>query len=85
MAALKSAKTPSEKNAAAVALGSIKTEKKAAASRENWKKAPPGKGRAFGPLSEVVCTCEAGDAIEGHRWDCPRGQSIKRRKKAGKL
>ena len=83
--ALKSAKTPMEKNAAAAALGSIRTEKKAAASRENGKKAPPGPGMPARPLSEIRCTCDAGEALTGHHYVCPRGRAIKRRQKAGTL
>jgi hypothetical protein len=77
-------KTGEKKLAAAVALGSIKTERKAAASRENGKRASAGPGVPPKPLMEIQCTCTAGESLEGHRWDCPRGQAVKRRKKEGR-
>lgn len=42
-------------------------------------------GRPTKPLSEIPCKCGAGDALDGHTWDCLRGQAIKRRKKTGTL
>jgi hypothetical protein len=69
-------------------LGSITTPKKREASRQNILAAKArGKvgGRPTKPLTEIPCRCEAGEALEGHRWDCPRGQAIKRRRKAGTL
>jgi hypothetical protein len=77
-------KTGKQKLAAAVALGSIRTEAKALASRENGKKAAPGPGLSPKPLLSISCTCVAGKALEGHKWDCPRGQAIKRRLKEGR-
>ena len=75
-----------EKKAAASLMGSIKTPKKASASRGNLAKRPPEKmgGLKPTPLSALACTCGAGEALEGHRWDCPRGQAIKRRIKEGR-
>lgn len=74
------------KREAARLMGSIRTEKKAASSKANGFK--PGHtvvgGRKSEPLAEIRCTCEAGEALEGHRWDCPRGQAIKRRIKQGR-
>jgi hypothetical protein len=77
-------KTGEKKLAAAVALGSRKSDRKAAASRENGKRASPGPGSPPKPLLEIRCTCTTGEALEGHRWDCPRGQAIKRRIKEGR-
>lgn len=77
--------TDEERKQAAAMMGSARTEAKAAASRENGKKAPPGPGRSLSPLDSIRCTCAAGDSLEGHKWDCPRGQAIKRRMKAGTL
>ena len=77
-------KTGEKKLAAAVALGSIRTERKAAASRENGKRASPGPGSPPKPLLSIRCTCSAGEALEAHKWDCPRGQAIKRRIKEGR-
>lgn len=81
-------KTGEKKLAAAVALGSIKTEKKAAASARNGFK--PGNnfakngGRPMRHLFELVCSCDAGDTTEGHHWDCPRARALKRRIKEGR-
>jgi hypothetical protein len=41
-----------------------------------------GGGRTFRPLSETPCTCGGAAGLD-HRWDCPRGRTIKRRQKAG--
>lgn len=38
-----------------------------------------GGGRPAKPLSAFPCTCEAGDLLEGHRSDCPKGRVIYRR------
>ena len=81
-------KTGEKKLAAAVALGAIKTEKKAAASRQNGFK--PGNsagkngGRPMRHLFEMECSCGTGDTAEGHSWSCPRAQAIKRRIKEGR-
>ena len=88
MTALKSATTQEEKNAAAVALGSIRSEKKAATSRQNIlaaKAAGKQGGREPKPISAFACTCGRGDSLEGHPTTCPRGLVIWRRKKADKL
>jgi hypothetical protein len=67
--------TPAE---AARALGQIKTEKKAAASRENGKKSagPPLKS-----LDSIPCNC-GGEGLE-HKSTCPRGRRIQARRRAG--
>ena len=69
-------------------LGSRRTLKKEASSRRNIL-AAKAKGLVGGrpkkALSEFVCICAAPDALEGHRWDCLRGQAIKRRRKAETL
>ena len=57
--------------------GSVKSEKKTLAVRENAKKA----GRKPLPLEKLACTCK--DATEGHKSACPRGRAIKRRAKKG--
>lgn len=75
---------------AARLMGSIRTEKKAAASRANGfkpgNKAGKNGGRPWKPISEVECNCTGGDSIEAssHTWRCPRGQSIRRRIKEGR-
>lgn len=89
MSALASKEAPEDvRKEAARLMGSIKTEKKAAAARANgFKPGHPGHqggGRKVKPLTELVCSCDAGEATEGHRWDCPRGQAIKRRIKEGR-
>ncbi len=63
-------------------IGKIKTAKKAEASRRNGRLHG---GRPFKPLAEIPCSCAAGDALEGHKTYCLRGQAIRRRQKAGKL
>ena len=75
-----------EKKAAAAIMGSIRTEKKATSSRGNLAKRPPEKrgGLTPRPLLSLACSCGAGEALEGHKWDCPRGQAIKRRIKEGR-
>ncbi len=64
-------------SAAARALGSIRTEKKAAASRENGLLG----GRPMLPLEQIACTC--GGAGLDHRSTCPRGRRIKARQRKG--
>lgn len=63
---------------AAAALGRIKTEKKAAAARENGKRSggPPLK-----PLDSILCNC-GGAGLE-HRSTCPRGKRIRVRQRKG--
>lgn len=83
--ASKDASAEARKEAARL-MGSIKTERKAASSRANgFKQGNPGSpGRSRKPLSEIPCSCTAGDALEGHKWDCMKGQAIKRRTKQGR-
>jgi hypothetical protein len=74
--------------AAAIALGSIKTEKKASTSRANILAAKAaGKigGRPQKSLSDIPCTCGRGDDMAGHPTTCLRGLAIRRRQKAGTL
>jgi hypothetical protein len=70
-----------QKKAAAALLGSIRSDKKSKASRINLANRPPEKRGGLTPklLGDISCSCSAGDALDGHRWDCPRGQAIKRR------
>ena len=70
---------------AARVMGSARTEAKAAAVRQNGRKAPPGPGRRPRPLSSYDCTCGRGESLEGHPTTCPRGLVIWRRRKAGTL
>ncbi len=76
---------PETASAAGRALGSIKTPKKAEASRRNGLMANGAGGRPLKPLGEIPCTCGAGEALEGHKTYCLRGQAIRRRQKAGRL
>ncbi len=78
--------TEEARREAARLMGSIKTEKKAQASRANgFKPGNPGSpGRARKALSEFPCSCEEPDSLTGHKWDCMRGQAIKRRQKQGR-
>ncbi len=63
---------------AARLLGNARTEKKAAAARENARKPKP---RALRPLESIPCTC-GGNGLE-HKSTCPRGRAIRRRQKLG--
>lgn len=77
--------SPEERRAAAAAMGSISTPKKAQASARNGFK--PGNklarngGRPHKAITELVCNCAGGDSLEesAHKWRCPRGQAIRRR------
>lgn len=76
--------TDDQKRKAAAALGSIRSEKKAASSAKNGALAPPGPGRSPAPLFSLACSCGAGDVTEGHKTSCPRGQAVKRRQREGR-
>ena len=78
---------PDALSEAARQMGRTRSERKAATSRENAARRMPEQmpGRTPKPLAEIPCRCDAGGAMVGHRWDCPRGQAIKRREKAGAL
>ena len=67
---------------AARLMGSARTERKAAAARENARKRIQGGGRPFKPIAEIECTCGAGMELK-HSSRCPRGQAIKRRQEKG--
>ena len=70
---------PEEVRRALSYVGSIRTEKKAAASRLNGKLG----GGQFKPLADIPCTCGApGDSLE-HKSTCLRGRTIRRRQKLG--
>ena len=79
--------TPEERRAAAAMMGSARTEKKAAASRANQAKRTPGKFGGPKPKNIFLLPCKepctAGESLEGHRWECPRGQAIRRRQRLG--
>jgi hypothetical protein len=62
---------------AARAMGSVKSERKAAASRENGKKG----GGQIKPLEKIACNC-GGEGLE-HKSTCPRGRVIRYRRKKG--
>ena len=59
------------------ALGRVRSEKKAASSRENGKKG----GKKVKPLIEIPCTC-GGEGLE-HKSTCRRGVAIRYRTKKG--
>lgn len=62
---------------AARALGSVRTEKKAASSRENGKLG----GRPLKRLEDIPCTC-GGEGLN-HLSTCQRGRTIRVRRKKG--
>jgi flavorubredoxin len=66
-------------NEALSILRSIRTPKKAAASRENGKRG----GRPVKPLSEIACNCGA-ERDDQHRASCLRGQAYRRRQQQAK-
>jgi len=74
--------TPEEIRHALGIIGSIKTEKKAEASRRNGRLHG---GRPPRPLAEFACTCGRGATLEGNPTTCPRGRAIRRRQEAGTL
>jgi hypothetical protein len=73
------------KREAARLLGSITTERKRASSAANIAKARNMNGPPLKKLSEIACTCTAGDASEhtAHRSYCLRGAAVRRRQKKG--
>lgn len=77
--------TDEERRRAAALMGSARTPAKMAAVEKARAARTPDQlgGRAPVPLSEIRCTCAAGDAVDGHHWKCPRGQAVKRRRAAG--
>jgi len=75
------APTPEEIRRTLSYIGSIKTAKKAEASRQNGRLHG---GRPLQPLAEIPCTCGAGESLT-HKSTCARGRAIRRRQKAGKL
>jgi hypothetical protein len=79
--------TEEQRREAARLMGSARTPEKIQKALQNLAARPADKlgGRKPKALAEIPCTCEAGDSREGHRWNCPRGQAIKRRQKAGEL
>src|SRR4028119_1103516 len=79
--------TEEQRREAARLMGSARTEAKIAAAVRNLAARSPDAlgGRPLKRLAEIERRCGAGEALEGHAWDCPRGQAIKRRRKAGKL
>ena len=65
---------------AARRLGAARTPRKAASSSENLARARSL--RPFKPLAAIPCTCGAGESLE-HKSTCPRGRTIRRRRKLG--
>jgi hypothetical protein len=60
--------------------GSVRSERKAEAARQNAKLS---EGRPRKPLSDIACNCGAGDTVTGHKAVCLRGRAIKRREQKG--
>jgi len=79
--------TEEERKKAAAMMGRAKTPKKVEAAIGNLSARTPDQmgGRPRKSLTEIPCNCTAGDDLQGHRWNCPRGQAIKRRQKNGEL
>ena len=67
-----------ETSEAARALRSIPSEKRAEASRENGRNG----GRPLKALAEIPCNCDGGAGFD-HRSTCPRGRTIRQRRKKG--
>jgi hypothetical protein len=55
--------------------GSVRSERKAAAVRENGKLG----GKKPRPLADIFCSCGSESLTSGHKSTCPRGRAIKRR------
>jgi hypothetical protein len=71
--------TPEEaRREAARLMGASRSEAKARAVRENGKLG----GGQFKRLAEIPCICGGGDSLE-HKSTCPRGRTIRRRRKLG--
>jgi hypothetical protein len=70
---------------AASALGSIKTERKAASSAKNVKSAQEARKAKRKKLAEIPCTCGAGWSLNKteHKGVCPLYQAIYYREKKG--
>jgi hypothetical protein len=66
------------RKAAASLMGSAWTERKKASALANIANAR----KPFKPLEQIECNCGAGDSLE-HRSTCPRGRTIRRRRKLG--
>ena len=69
--------TPQDMARLARYLGSIKTPKKAAISAANGKLG----GRPLKSLADIPCDC-GGEGLD-HKSTCPRGRTIRRRRKEG--
>ena len=69
---------PEEGREATRLLGRARTEAKARAARENIRLAPK---KPFKRLEDIPCTC-GGQGLE-HKSTCPRGRTIRRRRKLG--
>jgi hypothetical protein len=78
---------------AASLLGSINSEKKRQAARANGFKLghdkgfkvghPGGPGREPSPLFDSICTCGAGNVIDGQKSKCPRYHLVFKQRKLG--
>ena len=64
-------------------IGSRKTERKAKSSAENGRRFGGRPKGTLTPLSDLLCTCGAGESVENHKSNCPRGRAIRRRLAAG--
>ena len=75
------------KNENAVALGMIKSERKAAAARVNARRPRPAgrKPRKAKSINQLTCNCGSGDVLElaAHLTTDPRGRVIRYRVKKG--
>ena len=77
----KNSQTTPEIRAYLSRIGSIKTEAKTTASRENAAKAAAARRR--NPL-DLVCLCEGGESLKAgdHKTTCPRGRLLWQRERA---
>lgn len=71
--------SPEARREAARVMGSARTPAKTEAARRNSPINGLKGGRPRKDLADIPCSCGAGDALEGHKWNCLRGQAIKRR------
>lgn len=72
----------SERSEAARQMGQVRSERKAAAARENGKLG----GSGYKPLLDIPCNCGGGESfdLQAHKSTCLRYRAIKRRVDAEK-